>query len=356
MQTPAVEVVVRVHDASRPIRRAVTSVLDYPQAGVVVVAHGVLPEALDLPQDSRVRIVHEPDGVGFPGVASNAGFQACKAQYVGLLDSDDFYEPGALATLHRRAVEDQADVVLAPLKVESQRTLLPLTFRSRNLRAERDRLFYRTAPLGLVRREVMQNPDFRFDETVRVGEDMRVSALLWTTDLNISYHFRDPCYVVTDEAEQRVTMEGRSSEEALAATNKLLDEEWVQALPSRTKTALAAKILRVHLLASAVRSPDDYWTPETLAAFGETTRRLLDFSPDALEAFTQKDALVLGGLASGNAKTWKSARNLYRTDTGLRRRLFPERLWKALTYEANLRHVADSALARVRAKVTQFSR
>ena len=73
MQTPAVEIVVRVHDTSRPVRRAVSSVLEYPQAGAVVVAHGLSPDALDLPKDPRIRIVHEPDGLGFPGVASNAG-------------------------------------------------------------------------------------------------------------------------------------------------------------------------------------------------------------------------------------------------------------------------------------------
>ena len=347
MQIPAVEVVVRVHDASRPVRRAVASVLDYPQAGAIVVAHGVRPETLDLPQSSRIRIVHEPDGVGFPGVASNAGFQACRAEYVGLLDSDDFYEPGALSTLHRRAMEDGADVVLAPLKVKGQRSLLPLTTRSRKLRAERDRLFYRTAPLGLVRREVIQDPDFRFDETVRVGEDMRVSVRLWTTDLNVSYHFGDPCYVVTDDAEQRITLDRRSAEESLAATARLLDEEWVRALPPATKKSLAAKILRVHVLAPAVRAPGDYWTPEATATFSNTTRRLLSFSPDALDGFSQKDALVLEALACGNAEARGSSIALYGTDTGIRQKL-PRKPWKALSTEANLRNVADAFLARRR--------
>ena len=347
MQVPAVEVVVRVHNTSRPVRRAVASVLDYPQAGAVVVAHGVAPEKLDLPWSSRVRVVHEQGGLGLPGFASNAGFRACRAEYVGLLDSDDFYEPGALSTMHRRAMEDEADVVLAPLKVEGQPSLLPLTPRSRNLRAERDRLFYRTAPLGLIRREVIQNPDFRFDEDVHVGEDMRVSVRLWTTDLNISYHFGDPCYVVTDDADQRVTLDRRSAAESLAAANRLLDEEWVRALPPSTKNSLAAKILRVHILAPALKASEDYWTPETLATLGETTRKLLSFSPDALENFTQKDSLVLEGLASGNLQGLESSLSLYKTDTGLLRKL-PKKPWKALSTEANLRNVIDSFLARKR--------
>lgn len=347
MQVPAVEVVVRVHNTSRPVRRAVASVLDYPQAGAVVVAHGVAPEKLDLPWSSRVRVVHEQGGLGLPGFASNAGFRACRAEYVGLLDSDDFYEPGALSTMHRRAMEDGADVVLAPLKVKGQRSLLPLTTRSRKLRAERDRLFYRTAPLGLIRREVIQDPDFRFDETVRVGEDMRVSVRLWTTDLNVSYHFGDPCYVVTDDAEQRVTLEGRSATESLAAANKLLGEEWVRALPPTIRSSLATKLLRVHLLAPTLRATEDYWTPETLTVFGETTRNLLNLSPDTLSVFAQKDALVLEGLASENVEALESALILYRTDTGLRQKL-PRKLWKVVSLEANLRNVADSFLARRR--------
>lgn len=257
------QIVIPVHDLARPLRRAVDSVLSDPQAGVVVVAHNLEPDQLDLPSSDRVETVTVLGHHDLPGVCFNAGVTQARAPWIGIMGSDDFFEPGALQSMRRRAEEHGADSVLAPLYTQGKRnpSRLP-TLRRSDLRAARDRLLYRTAPLGIHRRALLQRPEMHFDEDVRTGEDIRVSAALWTTASAITYHWDDPAYVVTADAASRITSSPLHLEIAGIAWERIWDEEAVAAWAPGLRHALAVKIAKVHLAgALAARADPEDWRP-----------------------------------------------------------------------------------------------
>lgn len=338
MRRAPVEIIVRVHTLDRPLRRAVDSVLACDSATVLVVAHGLEAAELGLPKDPRIRIVEVKGGVGYPGVASNAGVLHARSDYVGFLDSDDYYEPGAIESLHSRAKKDSADVVLAPLKISGQRELLPLTLRRRNLDAARDRLFYRTAPLGLVRRETLQAPDFLFDEEVLTGEDMRVSALLYTKGLRVSCHPEDPAYVVGSDAPTRVTTSPLEAQEAFAAIGRLFNESFIGDLPPRVRRALTVKVLRVHILKRFTGMPPEGIPSEDVLRAQEVIVACLRHSPDALSVFSRGDAVILGALKTGDPETARAALKRRSGGLAVMERVLPRNPLHSLSRESNLRN------------------
>ncbi|WRS30237.1 glycosyltransferase family 2 protein [Actinomycetaceae bacterium MB13-C1-2] len=244
------EVVVPVHREDRPIRRAVDSVLACPQAGVVVVAHGIDPSVLDLPDDPRVRVVEVSRNVGKPGAAFNEGVREVTAPWLGIMGSDDWFEDGALDLMMTHLKQDGADGVIAPLRPDhlSANVVLPVTSRQRNLRGAKDRLFHRTAPLGLFRTEILQNPDYSFDEDVVSGEDLKTSTRLWTSGISISYYASDPAYVVGSDASSRVTTIEKPLSEHMAALSDLWESDLINSLSIRERQDLAEKIFQVSVV------------------------------------------------------------------------------------------------------------
>lgn len=243
------EIVIPVHDKTRPIRRAADSVLADPNCGVIVVAHNIDPDILDIPTSDRVKVVSLNAAKGMPGATFDAGIAAATAPWVGIMGSDDWYEPGALTKMYEHAERDDADGVIAPLRdqLHKSNNLKPLTFRRKRLKAVADRMFYRTAPLGIFRSEILKKDRYAFGAIFPVGSDMRVSALLWTSGLSLSYYWDDPAYVVGRDAQTRVTFTPRPMERTLAPLFGLFSEPDVQSFSERQKHALALKIARVHV-------------------------------------------------------------------------------------------------------------
>ena len=337
------QVIIRVHAKDRPFQRAIDSVLSCPRAGVILVAHGLTATELDAPSDPRLDVVEVSEGVGFPGVPSNAGVAAATAPFVGLLDSDDFYEKGALDALLGLLDETGADAALAPLRLGDEApALLPLTPRRSNLDPVRDRLFYRTAPLGLFRTSLMQDPDFRFDPTVPTGEDMRVTARLFSGGHNIAYRYGDPTYTVTDEASERATLTSRPVEEEFQALNNLVDDLWVAELPEDLKEALVVKVLRVHILGHV--KDDDLraaWRFGDFECVADLAQKVLALAPGALDVFVASEQDILNQLLSGSPETLEAAIQSSKT-ASLPQRVLPKKPWKATHREANIRRVLTS--------------
>lgn len=252
-----IQIVVPVHDVTRPILRAVDSVLRCPDAGVVVVAHGVMPEELNLPHDGRVRVLHVDHGVGFPGIAFNTGVESTTAPWVGIMGSDDWFEEGALQRMLEHLEEDRADGVIAPLRLDTsaENQLNPVTRHSRQLRAGRDRLFHRTAPLGLYRGSIFRSARYRFSESAVSGEDMVASALLYTDGFALSYYRFDPAYVVGSDADARITEVRRPLPEHAAAWLHLWEDSRVGTLDSGELLALAQKLFEVQVLGLLMSRP-----------------------------------------------------------------------------------------------------
>lgn len=303
MTDPAIEVVIAVHATTRPIRRAVESVLAAgTDAAALVVAHGLPPEHIEsllagLLEDGRVRVVGFSDGIRSPAGPFNHGLGLARAEFVTVLGSDDRFEAGALDAALARVRADRADAVIIPIRLlDVFRVRTPLTRggRTRDLDPVKDRLFGRTAPLAVVRRTIVDELAPVFDPAFATGEDLEFGARLWST-ASISYRHLDPAYVIGIDADDRVTQGDVDLRRGLGAAGALAEKPWVAALPERTRRALAVKIARVSVLGGVVaRAADDApWASEEIDVLVETRRRWLAHAPSAETVFPIADRWVL---------------------------------------------------------------
>lgn len=348
---PAIEIIVRVHRSDRPLRRAVESILEYPAAGAVVVAHGIDPAELDVPDDRRVRVIRCDEGVGYSGFASNAGLDACVADYIGLLDSDDYFETGALAALHDRLVRTRSDGVIVPLAFEGQteRTRNPATFRRTQLHPARHRLFFRTVPAGLYRRETWQRLPTRFEEGVPAGVDQKFSALLYSSGIRIAHFPEDPAYVMCDDGKPRVTTITRPLAEHAEAWRRLWYDKDVLAISRRNRLALAEKFAQVHLLGMIATRPDARaWRDGDFAFLSHLAQRITSLEPAVDRSFTRARRKIWTALLEGDVDAALTAQ---RTASFLDWRL-PAYAGGPLRRNFWLRIQLDSALSRLRDRIS----
>lgn len=337
--------VVAVHQTNRPVRRAVESVLTCPNAGAIVVAHGISKDDLDLPASDRVHIIECPDGLGFPGVPKNRGISHATAPFVGILDSDDWYEDGAVSALINHLTEGTTDGVLAPLRFQGrEKALLPLTLRQKNLLASRDRLFYRTAPLGLFRRQVMQDRRYRLSEDVLTGEDIQPSVRLWTDGLSVSFFLEDPAYVVGDDAQERVTSAPLPAAQSVKAIENLVTSGELSRLPFKERTSLAVKLLRVHILQRVKQQvAKGTLTAKDLQKYACTGRRIHAAVPEARKVLSDVDQQILGAILAGNLQL-VNQKISSATSSSIKARVLPSSPRLALARESNLRTTLTAKL------------
>lgn len=109
-----ISVIIPVYNRAALVRRALTSCLsqDDPDFEVVVIDDGSTDgtaEVVESIGDPRIRLIrHQVNRGRCP--ARNTGMAAASGQWFVFLDSDDELLPGALATIHRRALAAPADV------------------------------------------------------------------------------------------------------------------------------------------------------------------------------------------------------------------------------------------------------
>lgn len=297
-----VQIVIPVHTLDRPIRRAVSSVLADPQSGVIVVAHNIEPATLDVPDDQRLTFVELTGDRGRPGAAFDAGIAAATAEWVGIMGSDDWFDPGALRAMRHRGEHDRAAIVLAPLAYQGgARGFVPQTMRRKKLRAARDRLFYRTAPLGLIRTRIMQRAEYRFGSVFPVGSDVFVGARLWTRGHSISFDPLAPAYVVGADARTRTTTTPRPLAEHGAAWLAIWDEPWLAGWDARTREALAVKIMRVHVLGAVTARPRTAdWADGDFAWLASLAARIRSECPHVLRSFRAASVDTLNALLAAD--------------------------------------------------------
>jgi hypothetical protein len=350
MTTPTVEVVIAVHDESRPLGRAVDSVLDgRPEGvGVLVVLHGLGPDAFSTLrtkyEDEPVTWLEFHDGVRSAAGPFTAGIHAATADYVGLLGSDDRFERGALATMVRRLELDRPDALVYPMRHDGMPPLpnpLVRWRRERRLHPVRDRLAYRTAPLALFRRSLVDRLGLRFTPGVATGEDAEFSARLWFSGARIDFHPADPGYVIMADAATRVTMTPRPLEEDLEAYSHLFALDWVGALSPSERHALAVKTVRVHVLGAVLaRAAREQLTADDIAAARAVVEEGIRLAPGLLAPFSRADRPVLAALLDPSSTPARfAALNAARAGAGRLRRWFPTDLRHALDREGSLRRL-----------------
>lgn len=285
---PAVDVVIAVHNDRRPVERAVASVLrNSTSVRVTVVAHNVDAELIrsrlgEQRSDERVRIMPLQDGVRSPANAFNYGLDHATGEFVAIVGSDDELEAGALDAWTALATRTRADAVVAPI-VRDGGAGVP-TPRVRRTRfgkvadLDRDRLFERTAPLGLQRRSSTQA--LRYSSGLPRGVDQSYGLDLWNS-VRVVFDPMTPAYLEHADQSDRVTHVFGPLADDFVFIGPLTTT--LQQVPPAVRRAVVAKILRVHLVpAVRVRSASGSLTAEDRRAAAELLRALVDVAPTAV--------------------------------------------------------------------------
>lgn len=289
-----VDMIVAVHDTRRDIRRAVSSILSDRDRTIraFVVAHNldraeVERELSDLLEahPGRVRIEELKDGIPSPSGPFNFGMAESDAEYVGIMGSDDELDTGAIAQWRATAQRHGADAVIAKVVRGEQRTLVrsppKRLFRTGRLDFARDRLSYRSAPLGIMRRSAVTALELELLPGARNGGDLPFVTRLWAGGRVVPAQGL-AAYVEHADAPVRVTYVAKPVAEELSALVATLDDPVVQAMSRARKEAFVTKLLRRNLTDS-VRKRDHGrgFTEEDLVAMRDIVQRLDTMAPRA---------------------------------------------------------------------------
>lgn len=355
MTQPGVDVVIAVHDPTRPIARAVRSVLDHNGEGVrlTVVCHEVPSAriAAELPQEHReqVRFLEHSDGRRSPAGPFNAGIEAADAEFVSVMGSDDTLAPGAVSSWFWLARKHGADAVIARLEHDDGRVVpTPPTrpLRRGVLDPVRDRLSYRSAPLGLVSRAAISRLGLRMDE-VAVGEDVGFVTRLWFGGRVVADR-SGPAYRIGSDATDRVTLTTRPVAEELEFVRRLLGRRWFGALGLVERRAVCVKVIRIHLFGAVHnRSDAAWWDERERAALARVAAQVLAAAPGVEAVLSLADRALLDRVldASGDAADLIALAHARRRH-GRPATVLTRDPWNLLAREAPLRLMAASVLVR----------
>ncbi|KQX06389.1 MULTISPECIES: glycosyltransferase [unclassified Leifsonia] len=310
---PFVDVVIAVHDPRRRIDRAVGSVLaasPSTAARVTVVAHGisagVLADALaPFAGDTRLRVVEYADGLRSPAGPFNHGLGMATGTYVSIMGSDDFLEHGALDAWAEHVRSHRTDYLIARLRDQSGavwRDPLTRPFRSRRLDPVRDRLNYRAAPLGLIRRSYLQSTGVALTAGFATGEDIELGLALLNGRARIDFGSHLPCYVIGHDAPERVTLLARSTAAEFEALLHLAAQSWSATLPPRRRRAIAIKLWRMNIIpAVLLRQQTSDWATDDLDALRRVSEWLLRLDSSAVRSLSRSERLIVAAAADPDA-------------------------------------------------------
>lgn len=360
MGDPEVDVIVAVHTPTRPVERAVASVLEHTCAAVrvTVVVHNTDPAPIRarlgaFANDPRVRVLEHRDGFRTPAGPKNLGLELATGAFAAMLDSDDSLEPGALdAWLEAARLPDGlADAVIAPTSTAGGALQPSPPIRARMASASvpvldpiRDRLAYRASPLGLIGRARFAH--LRFAEGIPTGEDQPVTAELWfTPGSRVVFPILAPRYREHDDQTDRVTGEPRPVREEFRSLDVTLAPGTPWSRDPRARLSLAAKLLRVHFFDAVRNRLGGDWSEETRVELAEAARRILAWEPRAARVLAKADerllrAILVGGTDAAEIGRMLDARNRLRSIGAL----LPRRIAYALHSQAPLRYHAAGAL------------
>lgn len=294
-----VEVIIACHTPERPVGRAVASVLDGngEHASVAVICHNIAAEEIAQalrPQDrSRVRLLEHHDEHRSASGPFNAGIASSSASFVSIMGSDDTLEPGAVASWLALRRSTGAEFVITRLALgEAARgvpTPVARMHRAGLVDLVADRLAYRSAPLGLMDRAMLQRTGISLVEGATVGGDVAMVTQLMAT-VPTAYDRCGPAYVIGEDAGDRVTYVVRPMTEQLGFVPDLLTAGWFTALPARARAAVGTKILRIHVFGAVFYRPDpEIWTDQEREDLARMTAQILDAAPGALRPMSRAD-------------------------------------------------------------------
>jgi len=271
---------------------------------VLIVCHNIAaaeirPQLTDC-EGVRFELLEYHDGLRSPAGPRAFALDATRSEYFSFLDSDDFFEDGALDRWRSAADRGRLDAVIPRERHASGRRILtPPTrlFRSARLDATRDRLLYRTAPLGLLRRESAIRAGVRFGDDVTNGSDQIFGLTMWFGSQRVLYDRRGPAYVVGDDAQSRVTRTTKPLAVELKASVDILNGDWFASRSLAEKQLIATKFVRIHLFDGVTsRLRGDEWTAADLEAASRFIALAARAAPGHERSLGRAESRLCGGL------------------------------------------------------------
>ncbi len=308
---PTVSVVIPVHTPDRPIRTAVESVIgqNAPGTDVVVVCHNTsltsIRQRLVGLDAERYSLLELQDGIPSPAGPLNLGVESVTSDYVTVLGSDDVYEPHVFDFWRKELAECSPDLLVGQFKVEGVGRVLapaPRVGRFRRLDAAKDLLYTRTPQLAvLFRSDLVRHRDYPgFMPAARNGEDIALSAFLWSVSTSTAYSRCRDGFLVGNSANDRVTAAPLSVTELLKPVLFTLEQPWIAGLENSQRVALALKLTTNHVLSilrsrerSAAISDGD------LAHYRDVLTRLERLSPGYGGRLTRRDYGLVSAILMG---------------------------------------------------------
>lgn len=254
-----VDIIVAVHDTRRNIRRAVASIIsdDDPTIRAYVIAHNLPREEVErelaplmAARPGRIRIEELHDGIPSPSGPFNHGLATSDAALVGIMGSDDELHRGAVAEWRDTLRRLRADAVIARVVRGEQGNLVrspPKRVWKRGvLDFAKDRLSYRSAPLGLIRRDAISRLGLELLPGARNGGDLPFVTRLWFLGRVVPSRGL-AAYVEHADAPVRVTHVAKPVREELHPIVLLLDDPLVRRMNRAAREALTTKLVRRNL-------------------------------------------------------------------------------------------------------------
>lgn len=281
--------------------------LDHTRAPVrvTVVAHNIDPEVIRAnlgayAADPRLRLLSLADGIPSPAGPMNHGFAESDAPFLSLMGSDDELAPGAIDSWLELQRRTGAEMVLAKITLADGRTdpYPPVRGgrRTTALDGRKDRLAYRSAPLGLIDRS--RFGDLRLTAGLPSGEDLTYSLTLWFTGRALAYDLAGPAYIINGDAGDRVTSDPRPVERDFAFLDELETLPWFLAATRGARTAIVAKLIRIHLFdAILARAHTDEALDAHRSDLLALVRRFARLAPGVHRLLSVADRAVIDRLA-----------------------------------------------------------
>lgn len=304
-------VIIPCHDPQRPIRRAVCSALKSAGTRVLVIAHNTDTAAMKRAvgtvdglssigsEASRVEVIGFSDGVNSPAGPFNYGLDIAKTIFVARLDSDDVLETGAVDSWRKLALRWKADMVLTRLhRGQSQAPIHAPAVRPWLYGVAdpvQDRLFYRNAPLGLIRLSRVRELQLHMTEELSVGEDIAFSTQLYASS-RVVVQRRGPGYLVGEDADNRVTEIPRPIDKQLQHITDLLNRNFISGLEATTRESIAIKTLRILIFGVLDTREKSWWSPRSREALAEYAQAVMDFAPGCEQVFSRADTALLDAI------------------------------------------------------------
>ena len=203
-----ISVIIPVYDQEKYVEKCIRSVLGqtWRKLELLVIDDGSSDNSgaiLDrlAAEDERIRLVHRKNG----GVsrARNRGIRMAKGRYITFVDGDDYLQPSYLERLHRCAVENKAQMVIAGLDYVDEKGMLQKSIvpdRYERFTGEEWTMRLSAAGAHLYEKDLWDRDHVRFTPGER-GEDMPIALYFAATCDRIAV-LADTgyCYVQHDQS------------------------------------------------------------------------------------------------------------------------------------------------------------